>query len=182
MTKCVALLRAINVGGHNVKMADLRTHFVALRLSSVETFIASGNVLFTSRAADVALLESRVETRLQKSLGYAVDTFIRTSDEIIAAAAFTPFSTPARLGESSKLSVGFLKTPLDTDRQARVLALAGDDNDFVFRGREFYWWTVGNSSDSTITGAKLERALGQPTTMRNVTTVRKLAALCAETA
>lgn len=181
MTRFVALLRAINVGGHNVKMAELRAIFSALKLANVETFIASGNVRFASKATGVADLESRIESRLQKALGYAVETFIRTSSEIIATADGVP-PAPERLAESPKLSVGFLKTELTADQHARVLALAGDDNDFVFRGRDFYWWTIGRFSDSTITGAKLEKALGQPTTIRNVTTVRKLAQLCSENA
>ena len=181
MIRYVALLRAINVGGHNVKMVELKAVFSALKLTDVETFIASGNVRFASKATDVADLASRIETRLQKTLGYAVETFIRTSSEIIATAADEPLA-PARLGQSPKLSVGFLRAELTADQRARVLALAGDDNDFVFRGRDFYWWTIGRFSDSTITGAKLEKALGQPTTVRNVTTVRKLALLCSENA
>ena len=47
--RLVAFLRAINVGGHNVKMDRLRELFEALGLSNVETFIASGNVIFDSR-------------------------------------------------------------------------------------------------------------------------------------
>jgi uncharacterized protein (DUF1697 family) len=50
MTRYVALLRAINVGDHNVKMAHLRTLFDSLGVSNVETFIASGNVIFDSLA------------------------------------------------------------------------------------------------------------------------------------
>ena len=182
VTRYVALLRAINVGGHNVKMAELRTIFTALTLTNVETFIASGNVRFSCRTTDVAALETRIEARLRTELGYDVATFIRTDAEMIDAAAFTPFTTPGRTGASSSLSVGFLKTALPDATRDRVLALRGDDNDFVFRGREFYWWLVGRFSDSTITGAKLEKALGQPTTIRNVTTVRKLALLCSENA
>ncbi len=181
MIRYVALLRAINVGGHNVKMVELRDIFSALKLADVATFIASGNVRFASKVTDVTDLESRIQTRLQKALGYAVETFIRTSNEIVATVDGVP-AAPERLAESPRLSIGFLKAALTADQHARVLALAGDDNDFVFRGRDFYWWTAGRFSDSTITGAKLERALGQPTTIRNVTTVRKLALLCLENA
>ncbi len=181
-TRYVAFLRAINVGGHTVKMADLRDIFVALKLSDVTTFIASGNVRFASRITDAADLESRIETRLRRELGYDVQTFIRADHEVIAAAAFVPFTSPERTAAASSLSVGFLTTT-PTDAQIEcVLALRGTDDDFVFHGREFYWWLAGRFSDTKITGAKLERALGQPTTIRNITTVRKLALLCSENA
>jgi uncharacterized protein (DUF1697 family) len=78
----VALLRAINVGGHVVKMDRLRTVFEALRFGRVETFIASGNVLFDSGESDTAALEQMIETRLEKELGYEVTTFLRRPAEL----------------------------------------------------------------------------------------------------
>ncbi|MBA3270945.1 MAG: DUF1697 domain-containing protein, partial [Acidobacteria bacterium] len=56
-TQYIAFLRAINVGGHIVKMAELKKVFEAARLDDVATFIASGNVIFSSRARDAAKLE-----------------------------------------------------------------------------------------------------------------------------
>ena len=58
-TRYVAFLRAINVGGHVVKMDRLRNLFEALGFSGVRTFIASGNVLFDSAARNTGALESR---------------------------------------------------------------------------------------------------------------------------
>ena len=89
--KYVALLRAINVGGHAVKMAVLRGHFESLGFSNVETFIASGNVIFDSRARPAAL-QKMIEARLQESLGYEVATFIRTTAEVEAVSKYQPFS------------------------------------------------------------------------------------------
>jgi len=48
MTRYIAFLRAINVGGHTVKMEHLRGIFESMGFSNVETFIASGNVIFAS--------------------------------------------------------------------------------------------------------------------------------------
>jgi uncharacterized protein (DUF1697 family) len=62
MTQYVAFLRAINVGGHTVKMTDLRELFETLRFKKVETFIASGNVIFESPVDDTGELEQRIET------------------------------------------------------------------------------------------------------------------------
>ena len=70
MPRLFAFLRAINVGGHTVTMAELRGQFEALGFSDVETFIASGNVIFTSRAKGGQALERRIEARLHQTLGY----------------------------------------------------------------------------------------------------------------
>ena len=178
----VAFLRAVNVGGHNVKMAALREQFVALGFTNVETFIASGNVRFSSSVEDAEALEVQIETHLFRHLGYAVDTFIRTNADVMAAAAYQVFGGTEPVAGESALTVGFLKSTLSSEAQHRVLALAGTTNEFAFRDRDFYWWTASRMSDSTITGARLEKALAMSTTMRNITTVRKLALLCSETA
>ena len=57
MTRCVAFLRAVNVGGRTVKMEALRAAFEALGFEPVQTFIASGNVIFETRARGLAALE-----------------------------------------------------------------------------------------------------------------------------
>ena len=64
MPRYAALLRAINVGGHTVKMDELCAHFEqALRFGRVESVIASGNVLFDTKSADTAAIEARIEKR-----------------------------------------------------------------------------------------------------------------------
>ncbi len=69
MPRYVAFLRAINVGGHTVKMDYLRMLFEALGFSNVETFIASGNVIFDSKATSAKALEKRIEHCLAEALG-----------------------------------------------------------------------------------------------------------------
>jgi uncharacterized protein (DUF1697 family) len=169
----IAFLRAINVGGHVVRMADLRASFESLRLGSVETIIASGNVAFESARTDAAELEAMIEAHLEKTLGYAVATFVRTPAEVAAAAAVA-FAAPDPGVKA--LSVGFVRSPLGADAASRVLALATDLDDFHVAGREVYWRCRVRISDSKVSGARLERALGGASTFRNITTVRKIAA------
>ena len=64
MPRYIAFLRAINVGGHNVKMTQLRTLFEELECSNVETFIASGNVIFNSPSTNVQQIERQIERHL----------------------------------------------------------------------------------------------------------------------
>ena len=70
----IALLRGINVGEHQVKMAALRRLFADLGLANVGFYIQSGNVFFDSDEADRAALRARIEGQLRASLGYEVAT------------------------------------------------------------------------------------------------------------
>jgi uncharacterized protein (DUF1697 family) len=171
----VAFLRAINVGGHVVKMDQLRRLFEAMKCKNVETFIASGNVLFDTRAADTDALELRIEKELEKALGYQVLTFVRSPAEIAAAATYEPFGDPATLPPMHAMYVGFLKTRPSDGARETLLRLRTHNDDLHVREREVYWRCVTRLPESLVSGAVLEKTLG-PVTMRNVSTVRKLAA------
>lgn len=167
----VAFLRAVNVGGRVVKMERLRSLFIELGFRDVTTLIASGNVRFTPGRQQPAALERRIEQALAEALGFEVATFVRTSAEI--ATIVRAEAMAAGPGES--VLVGFLKAAPDAATRARVLALrtAGDELDVA--GRELWWLRRGRISDSKLSGGALERVLDAPMTMRNITTVRKLA-------
>ena len=174
MPRHIAFLRAINVGGHTVKMSQLITLFEELGFKDVETFIASGNVIFRSPAKS-ASLETRIERHLHQALGYAVDTFIRTDDEVAAVAGYRPFKgTPE--GFAGSLVVGFVRAPLDAATGRAILALRTEIDDLHVNGREVYWRTAGGQSDSTLGNALFERALKGKATFRNINTVTRLAA------
>ncbi len=165
----VALLRAVNVGGRVVKMDRLRGIFDALALDDVSTFITSGNVLFAS-GDQPPELEVLIEKRLLKELGYPVATFVRSVDDLKAIAARAPFmELPA-----GNLYVGFLKSRPARVSVRTVLACANDVDRFLVSGREAYWHSTGGMSGSTFSPGKLEKLLG-PATLRNITTVRRLA-------
>jgi uncharacterized protein (DUF1697 family) len=142
----------------------------------VETFIASGNVVFTAGAAgakDVAALERRIADHLRDALGYEVATFVRAVAELEVMARANHFPEAA---EGHAVHVGFLQGTPAPDAATRLLALDDAINTFALDGRELWWWSRGRISDSGIEGGRLERALGMPMTMRNVNTVRRLAA------
>ncbi len=169
----IAFLRAINVGGRVVKMAALASLFEELGFAEVATFIASGNVVFRSRAT-AAALESSIERRLQTALGYPVITFVRSTAEVAAVAACHPFARPVPAG--GRLFVGFLRGAPPAAARARIAALTTPTDEFRVKGRELYWLCRTPSMQSIVSGATLEKALGGPATLRNVNTVRRLAA------
>jgi uncharacterized protein (DUF1697 family) len=175
MSRVVAFLRAINVGGHTVKMDALRGLFVEMGFANVTTYIASGNVLFD---ADEPLkeLESGIESRLRQALGYEVATFLRSSTQVATVAEYQPFVAD-ETARVFGLMVAFLKAPPGKAAWERVLGYRRESDDFAVHGREVYWLRRAQQSETNFSGATLERALGGPATVRNITTVRKLASL-----
>jgi uncharacterized protein (DUF1697 family) len=175
MPKYIAFLRAINVGGHTVKMDVLRQLFESLGLSKVETFIASGNVIFDSPSKRPKTLEAKIEKHLHETLGYEVATFLRTPAELAAVAGYKPFSTDDLAGTNS-LYIGFTSQEPSNDAKQKLQTFADGVNDFHINNREVYWLVrKTTSSQSDFSGARLEKTLGLKTTMRNRTTVKKLA-------
>jgi len=174
MPRYVAFLRAINVGGHTVKMERLRTLFEAMELAAVETFIASGNVIFESRAAKMPALERKIEKSLEAALGYEVATFIRTLPELARVAAHEPVMQSGPSVATDNHYVTFVRDAPVKSFVDKLMEHRSDVDDFHVHEREIYWRCRTRSSDSNFSGARLERLLGAPATARNVTTVRNI--------
>lgn len=173
----IAFLRAINVGGHTVKMDHLRKLFEALGLAGVETFIASGNVIFESASTNTQELETEIERHLRLALGYEVATFVRSSSELAAVAQYQPF--PASELEGHYLYIAFLQASPGPAAREKLMGFQNPVDEFHVPspdGREVYWLCRKKFSESMFSGALLEKTLGMPATIRNSTTVRKLAA------
>ena len=175
MPRYIAFLRAINVGGHTVKMEVLRQHFEELGFSNVETFIASGNVIFEDTAANTQALEEKIEQHLHEALGYKVATFIRTEVELAAIVDNQPFPLDVLI-MAQALNVAFLKEALDAAAQGKLLARTTNIDAFRVQGREVYWLCRKKQSESTFSNAVLEKTIGRPATLRGFSTIQKLAA------
>ena len=175
MPRFVAFLRAINVGARTVKMDRLRTAFEELGFTRVETFISSGNVVFDARARTAAALESRIEAHLQETLGFEVDTFVRSPGELARVAECRPFPDFVPEGRDGTLYVAFLREAPTIPACRALAALRSDTDDLEVDGREIYWKRRGGLSAPGVSGALLEKTAGRAT-IRNLTTVRKLAA------
>lgn len=177
MARHIAFLRAINVGGHTVKMDRLRSLFEDLGFKNVQTVIASGNVLFDSAAKSSSALERRVEEHLEEALGYAVGTFIRSPKELSAVLDHDPFARSKQRKPDSLLYIGFLKSTPPANICKALDGCLTPTDEFNIHSRELYWSINGRSSDSKFAGASLEKMLKCSTTLRNVTTVRRIAEL-----
>lgn len=174
MPRYLAFLRAINVGGHTVKNTELVKLFAGAGVAGAETFIASGNVTFTSTAKPAAL-EKKLEAHFEKTLGYEVKTFLRTRAELAAIGETRPFPK-ARHASATVLVVGFLaKAP--TPAQKKILAgFNNEESDFAAVGRELYWLCQVNQSASAFFKVPFEKRFGAACTWRNMNTVERLLA------
>lgn len=175
MPRYIAFLRAINVGGHNVKMAQLRALFETLQLKQVETFIASGNVIFETESTEPQTLEQHIETHLRQSLGYEVATFLRTDSEVSAVARYKPFSDQ-ELATAGALNIAFLAQALNAEAIQAAMKFKTDIDEFHVNGREVYWLCRQKQSESTFSNAIFERTLKIKATFRGANTILRLAA------
>jgi uncharacterized protein (DUF1697 family) len=175
MSKYVAFLRAINVGSHTVKMDQLRQMFTTMGFSNVETFITSGNVIFDSRSRNTRPLESKIEEHLQRELGYPAATFVRSIPDLADIAGYNPFESELDAGGKS-LYIGFLKSRPGAEATRKLESCSSKTDTFHIHDREVYWLIHGGTfSSSQFSGARIEKTLGAPTTIRNVTTVKRIA-------
>jgi uncharacterized protein (DUF1697 family) len=170
MPTYVAFLRAINVGGHIVKMDRLQRLFEGNGCTDVETVIASGNVIFQSPSRGEKALAAKIARCLEDGLGYPVVTFLRTPAELSAVARRKPFDDDS----PANLYVGFLSEAPSAAAVRALRACASKVDDFRVVGREVYWLCRTSFSRSDFSGAKIEKLLGAATTLRNVTTVRRI--------
>ena len=176
MPKYVAFLRAINVGGHTVKMDQLRKLFEAIGFTNVETFIASGNVIFDSKTKSAVALERKIESHLEKALGYKVATFLRTTAELASIANYVPFAKSELEAEGNDLFVAFGAQVASAEGKRRLMELRTKAHDFHCNDREVYWLRRRLMEGAEYSGPALEKSVGMPITVRNSTTVRKIVA------
>jgi uncharacterized protein (DUF1697 family) len=175
MPRYIAFLRAINVGGHVVTMDKLRGLFESLGFKQVETFIASGNVIFETSSAKPAALQKKIEKCLHDALGYEVATFLRTDAEVTAVAGYQPFAA-AEVERARANCVGFLEAPLSADQVKTLISLKTADDEFHVNGSEFYWLSRVGQGESKFSNMLFEKKVGVRSTIRGMNTVQKLAA------
>jgi uncharacterized protein (DUF1697 family) len=163
----VALLRGVNLGGHNkVPMGELRDVVASLGFDDVSTFIQSGNVLFTSRAT---VTPNVIEGAVRDAFGIDCAVMLRTSDELARVVKANPFPH----ADASRLHVGFLAAKASAAKTTALDHDAFAPEEFAVIGAHEYLHLPNGMGRSKLPGY-LERRLGIPTTIRTWSTVTKL--------
>jgi uncharacterized protein (DUF1697 family) len=173
MSRYVAFLRGMNLGGRRITNEGLRSHFEALGCEDVATFRASGNVVF-AKDGRAGALSRQLEEGLAEALGYDVPVFLRSAKQLLAIAAQEPFSAKQLAASKGKPQIAFLVKKSSPAALKRALALASDADLLAFAGRELYWLPEGGLSESDLDHKALADALG-PMTIRTKGTVDQIA-------
>jgi uncharacterized protein (DUF1697 family) len=169
MARYIALLRAVNVGGTGkLPMADLKAMCAELGFARVETYIASGNVVFDAKAAP-ARVKADLEARLLAYAGKPVGVMIRTAPEMAAILAANPFVRT----EPRHTYVFFLdrRPPSDTLDHAS----GRTDEEMRLGEREIYVRYPSGMGRS-----KLRIPAARDCTARNMNTIAKLAEIASK--
>lgn len=168
MTGYVALLRAVNIGGRQLKMDDLKRVAAELGLASPRTFIASGNLLFASEKSE-AELKAGLEAALEKHMGATVGVMIRSADELEQVVAANPFAQEP----GNRVVAIFLD---DAPAKGTIEAAKNvADERMALGAREFYVHYPSGQGRS-----KLRIPAAARGTARNMNSVTKLAELAKE--
>ena len=177
MVAYVAFLRAINVGGRFVKMADLRAGLSNNGFGDVETYIQSGNLRFTSSLRSTAGVERALETALEELCGFTVRTIVRTPAQLGELTAYgMGLAAPPEpsLGADARRYVTFLKENADDDLMTRMNEWDVLGERAQVRGKEIYIWFGHPSHEAKLTNARIERG-GVVATTRDWKVVSALA-------
>jgi uncharacterized protein (DUF1697 family) len=174
----VALLRAVNVGGHNkIAMPDLCRFFADEGFGGARSLLQSGNVVFDGGTRGSEELERLLEARTAKRFGLRTDYFIRTAAELRELIVRNPFPREAA-DDPSHLLVMFLKmAPGGETVKALQAAIKGPEG-ARSHGKHAYITYPAGIGRSKLTTARIEDTLGSRGTGRNWNTVLKLSALC----
>ena len=171
MTRYVAFLRGVNVGGVNLKMAEIAKSFTEAGFTDVKTILASGNVLLTS-GSGVAAVRKKAETALRDAFGYDAWVLAYDLETVRAISDAFPFE---REVDGIQSYVTFVSDPDVLDELAGLAVDAGQDEK-IERGVGVIYWQVPKMGtlDSTIGKTMGKKQYKSSTTTRNLRTVEKL--------
>lgn len=180
MTIYIALLRGINLGGHNkIKMAELKSMFQSMGCNRVQTYIQSGNVLFES-AEDADLLRQRIEQEIEKVFSIALTVVLRTSLELERIIENCPFPAVVlkEAEASTEVETLYVSLLLGLPAQEGIEQLtmfASEIDEFRIQDWEVYLLLREGVRNSKLANNLFK--LNVPSTMRNWKTINKLNAL-----
>lgn len=157
-------------------MEALRSIYESLGFQSVQTYVQSGNVVFTAKERDAAKLSGRISAAIGEAVGFSPEVMLRTGPEMRDVIARNPFAGRDGI-EPNKLLVLFLHRDPGDEARARVAQLPPCPEEVVASGRELYIWFPNGMGRPKLPVAAVERALKTPSTGRNWNTVTKLADL-----
>lgn len=174
MERRVVLLRAVNVGGATLAMAELREIATGLGARDVATYIASGNLICTP-PDDAEAFDRGLEKAIEQRYGFRREVISRSRADLESALADHPFEV-----HNDKFShIYFLQTAPAADHVESFGGRTFGDDEFRVIGADLHIRYDAGAGKSQLTAAAIARGLGVAGTGRNLRTVRKLIDLAA---
>jgi len=178
MQAIIGILRGVNVGGHNlISMQALRDLCGSLGLENAQTYVQSGNVVFTSRERNLQALAQRIEAALEKAFGFHAAVILRTAAEMRRVIAQNPFAKRSDV-EPNKLHVTFLAEGIGAEVQRQLEAIQVGPEEIKAQAREVYVYYPHGMGQSKLPAA-MERVLKKTGTARNWNSVARLLEMAA---
>lgn len=178
MTRYLALLRGINVGGHKkILMADLRALFESNGFTEVKSYIQSGNVIFNSEIENEDELIAKIETMIEDRFEFRVPVRIRTAEEFKLIEKRMPFVGSDYLEEQNRIAITFLEAEPAEDGITELDKLVFSPDKLEIIGREAYFYCPGGFARTKLTNSVIEKRLGVSATSRNMKTFMKIMVL-----
>jgi uncharacterized protein (DUF1697 family) len=174
MTVMISMLRGVNVGGHNkIKMDALRALYEFLKLRDAQTYVQSGNVIFSTDERDISRLAKRIEDGIERKFGFRPDVILRTAAEMRDVIARNPFAKRRGI-EPGKLLVSFLASDPGEEARKKLCQMKCDPEELRVEGREVYIYFPNGMGRSKLPWAGLNKMLKTPATGRNWNSVTKM--------
>jgi uncharacterized protein (DUF1697 family) len=169
----IGLLRGINVGGHNkVPMSELRSLCGELGWSNVQTYIQSGNLIF-SASGNAAALETKLQRAIESHFGFSIPIIVRRAADWPAYIKSNPFLRACQK-EPHGVMLCLSQAPPKSDAAARLRERAASGERITQIGDALWIHFAGGVARSKLSPAVLDRMAGSPVTARNWLTVLKL--------
>ena len=174
MPVVIALLRAVNVGGHNkIKMDALKALCVSLKLKDPQTYVQSGNVIFGTAEKDIVKLRKKLQDAIAKSFGFRPEVILRTASELRDVIARNPFAKRSGI-EPNRLLVTFLAAGPDQEARDKAAAIKIDPEELHIIGREAYIYYPNGLARPKMSWPAIEKALKTSGTGRNWNSVTRM--------
>jgi uncharacterized protein (DUF1697 family) len=172
MGRMVALLRAVNVGGRKLPMAELRALCAELGWADVATYIQSGNVVFTASGKPGGL-EKALEEAVARRFGFESPVIVRTAAQWAEYPPANPFPKAAR-DEPNRLMLLLSKSPPTEGAEDVIQSRAVAGEQVKRAGNALWFHYPEGAGTSKLTPSLIDRAVGSPATARNYRTVSTL--------
>ena len=167
----IVLLRGVNVGGHGkTPMAELRCALEEAGAENVETYIQSGNLIFDHPERDAAEIAEWISALIEVRFGHRPPALAFTQDELSQIIDANPYDAA---DQPKFMHFHLFHGKPAGDPVVALSQIAQEGEEATLAPNCLYHWAPGGFGTSKI-AVRAERAIGLPTTARNLNTMRKL--------